>query len=88
MALMLLGLAVWGRQPNFVGMDPYRNMLALKGLSAVAVVGSQFVFLVMVADDLCPKVPSAFAGACKLLCGGATWALLAWVGWQIWLACP
>jgi len=68
----LNGSAAWaGQLSDAVGQ-------IVLGLSVWAMAGGVFVFLVMVADVVCPRVPMGISGFAKTFTGAAAWLALGW----------
>jgi len=51
---------------------------AVLGLSVWAMAGGVFVFLVLVADVVCPRVPMGVSGFAKTFSGTVAWLALGW----------
>ena len=67
-------LAVW------VGPWPASGAVYL-GLAIALIAGSQFVFMLFLADDACPDAPMVVTGILKAVVGLFTWASLVAAGW-------
>ncbi|MCC7406524.1 MAG: hypothetical protein IT442_00525 [Phycisphaeraceae bacterium] len=77
LAMMLLGLTL-GQVADYDGPTIRRLLtsLALTGLC-----GAQFIFLVLVVDNLCPCAPPRFRLACQVVTGLLTWMAITWAAW-------
>ncbi len=83
---MLLGLLLWSMPPGLRELaqlvpDGLRYSTAL-----LAVAGAQFIFMVLVADEVCPRAPLLMKAACKLAAAAVTWAALLWTLSQVFAA--
>ncbi len=83
-----LGAGLWivSGVPQLAGRPQPLPPALLGGLTVLAMAGAQFIFLVLVADELCPRAPIRVKIVCKLTAGCVTWAALCWTAWQIFTA--
>lgn len=79
--LLLCGIWLWGRHSVQELVFPP----ALVRIGAIwAIAAAQLVFMVLVADDLCPRMPMVFTGWLKLLLGALWWTALCYGAWVVW----
>lgn len=83
-ALLLMGMALWTRPVLVVAMEGEVGRELVRAMAVSAMAGAQFMFMVLVADGLCPRAPTAMTGTCKLTAGLLTLAGMAWAGWATW----
>ena len=92
LVLMLIGLWLWDQrgQPVFdhtgwLGVaDPVICSQVARSLSIFAIAGGLFVFMFLVADDLCPKVPTIISEFLEFFAGTLAIGSLLWAGWLTW----
>ncbi|MCC7205109.1 MAG: hypothetical protein IT441_08515 [Phycisphaeraceae bacterium] len=77
LALMLLGLTLWLAADH----DGPTLTSLLTSLGLVCLCGAHFIFLVLVADHLCPHAPDRFRLACQGAAGLLTWMSMIWAAW-------
>ena len=79
--LLLAGLWLWGQQ-NTLPADVPRELMWLGTVWTIT--AAQLVFMVLVADDLCPVMPMVFMGSFKLITGILWWGVLLCGAWLVW----
>lgn len=80
--LLLTCFWLWD-QAGFTGPDCLYQSLC-QSMAVWAMAASQFVFMVLVADDLYPRMPMVVAGILKLFTGALWWGALLYSVWLIW----
>lgn len=92
LALMLIGLWLWEQHgqpvhhPNtWLEMaDPLVWSHIARSLAIFAIAGGGFVFMFLVADDLCPKAPTIISEFLEFFSGMLAIGALLWAGWLTW----
>lgn len=88
--LLLLGLWVWERQVGFGAQwlspttaGPHLGEQVARGLAVFAVSGAHFVFMFLVADDLCPRAAVGVRQFLQFFTGSLSLGALGWTGWLV-----
>jgi hypothetical protein len=84
--LMMLGLLLWSMPPDLHALTQIMPDPLRRGIALLAVAGAQFIFMVLVADQVCHRTPLLLKAACKLVAAAATWAALVWTLWLVFSA--
>ena len=79
--LLLSGMWLWGQQATLEADVP--NELIWLG-TVWTITAAQLVFMVLVADDLCPVMPMVFIGFLKRVTGILWWGVLLCGAWLVW----
>lgn len=83
---MLLGLLLWSMPAGLGDLAPLVPRQLRYSMALLAVAGAQFIFMALVADEVCPRTPVLMKAACKLAAAAATWAALLWTLVQVFAA--
>lgn len=86
-SLALAGVWVWLHGNELAQMLPAGQQAAVVATAALCLAGAQFVFMLLVADDLCPKASAVCIMFLKTFTGTIVWMSLGWLcllGWR-WL---
>ena len=84
MLLVMAGLWVWHHQAAMAGTLPPVLARMMPAWTCLLVGGGQFVFLFLVADDLCPRAPVAMSFFLKAFTGSVVWLSILWIVMQSW----
>ncbi len=89
--LLLIGVWLWRHHAEIIaglggvlGDDPVVLMRLARCASVFAVSGGLFVYMFLVADDLCPNAPMTLSGFLRFFTGTLAMGTL---GWSVWLIC-
>lgn len=84
MLLALSGVWVWMHGNELAQMLPAGNQAVIVAAAALCLAGAQFIFMLLVVDDLCPKAPATFTIFLKTFTGSIVWMSLAWLALLSW----
>ena len=77
--LALAGLAVWSLREAFLEILPDQAAGLVVATTGLCLAGAQFIFMMLVADALCPKAPALMVAFLKTFCGALFWMSIGWV---------
>lgn len=87
-ALLLFGLWVWQHRAGlstgvqgWAGVDHASIDAVIRCVAVFGVSGGFFVFMVFIADEVCPKTPLLVGGALRFFAGAMAMGALALSGW-------
>ena len=81
--LLFIGLLVWFEPDRLAALGLPALVPAMKSLALWAVSGAIFIFLVLVADALCPRTPIFLKGFLKTFTGAGAWMAFGWAMVQV-----
>ena len=86
--LLLVGLWLWGQPLSFTDGDAMAAGYLEVILMVLLIAAGQFIFMVFVADVLCPDAPMVVTGLLKGIAGATGWIALVvsvWLLWRLWV---
>lgn len=83
LVLAVMGIFIWSRRDLWLAIVPQSGPLIL-ATAWLCLAGGQFVFLLLVADRICPRTPQGFALFLKTFFGAQAWMCLGWLLWASW----
>lgn len=87
LVLALAGVWVWTHKNELAQLLPAGHQALVVAISALCLAGAQFVFMLLVADDLCPRTWAGLRMFLKTFTGSVIWMSLLWVvsiAWRWW----
>lgn len=82
--LALSGVWLWLNRSELAQMLPVGDQALVVACAAISLAGAQFVFMQLVADDLCPNTPAGLKMFIKTFTGSIIWMSLLWMVLQVW----
>lgn len=80
---LVFGLVMWAAPVDVGALAGAVSPALIRTLAILAVAGAEFIFMVLVADEVCPRAPLTMKIALKLTAGSVTWLALCGTLWQI-----
>lgn len=77
--LVMAGIGVWQHQAMLAGIVPESLQNTMPAWACLFVGGGQFIFLLLVADDLCPNAPATLSFFLKAFTGSMVWLSILWM---------
>lgn len=84
MLLALMGVGLWHERLLWMDLLHTHDPAVVVALVCLCLAGAQFVFMLLVADDLCPRTPAGLTLFLKIFAGTVIWLSLLWLGVQVW----
>jgi hypothetical protein len=84
MILALVGLAIWSNQSFLLELFPTDASRLILAAAGLCLSGAQFIFLMLVADDLCPQAPAGMTLFLKAFSGALFWMCLIFIAVTTW----
>jgi hypothetical protein len=89
--LLLLAMGMWDQPGDFaqvlgaiLGVGAAAVGPLLRTLATLAAAGAQFIFICLVADEICREAPLLLVVFLKTLTAGVAWGALLVAAWQVW----
>lgn len=91
-ALLWVGLTAWRKQAwavfhleQLLHGDPLTTSRLTRAASLAALASAEFVLMVFVADDLCPRAPWTLRAFGEMFAGVLAIGAMAVTGWELWM---
>lgn len=82
--LGLAGLWIIAHRMELLNMLPAAGSGLVVATIGLCLAGAQLVFMLLVADDLCPDAPVTFTAFIKTFAGSIVWMCIAWIAILLW----
>lgn len=84
LTLGLAGLWIAAHRMELLQVLPAAGSGLVVATVGLCLAGAQLVFMLLVADDLCPRTPVTFTAFLKTFSGSIVWMCIAWIAILLW----